>query len=572
MGDRVAVMKDGVLQQCDTPQAPVDRPANAFVAGFIGSPAMNLLRGALTVDGVRLGTFDVPLSPEQRAALSGPEVLVGLRPEALVPVPGDRPGMPVVVDVVEELGSDTYLYCSTPETEGDLGASRAITVRHDASSDHVGGEQLNLQPQLHAVHLFDAATGRRLPTPSCLHSRDREPDSSRSHCRAGRRRRSPGSAASRWRRRSTRSTTSPRRSPARRHRGCGRSTGAWEFRLVDDPDQVTLADVGTDRTTGGWGELDVPGAWALQGHGAPAYLNVRMPFEGQAPSVPAANPTGIHRRTFTVPARWRGRRLLLRVGAANSMGFVWVNGRFVGVGTDSHLASTYDISGAVRSGRNTVCIVVPQWSASTWVEDQDQWWVAGLHRGVTLVSVPWVSLADTATVPGLATAPRAPSTSTSRSTTPDAARSTTPGGRPHRRGERARPVVATRTPVATTGALAVPVWPQRDPADPDGIAALEHGVTYTWPGHRVLGQLRCRASCPGRTRRRGASRAWSRCRDATGEVIDVRTRGPAFAGSRSPAVGCSQRRRRADQRGEPPRRPPRPGRRPRPPTRVATSN
>ena len=139
----------------------------------------------------------------------------------------------------------------------------------------------------------------------------------------------------------------------------------------------------------------------VAGHGAPAYLNVRMPFEGQAPSVPAANPTGIHRRPFTVPARWRGRRLLLRVGAANSMGFVWVNGRFVGVGTDSHLASTYDISGAVRSGRNTVCIVVPQWSASTWVEDQDQWWVAGLHRGVTLVSVPWVSLADTATVPGL---------------------------------------------------------------------------------------------------------------------------------------------------------------------------
>ncbi len=163
MGDRVAVLKDGLLQQCDTPKRLFGRPANAFVAGFIGSPAMNLLRGALTVDGVRLGTFDVPLSPEQRAALSGPEVLVGLRPEALVPVSADRPGMPVVVDVVEELGSDTYLYCSTPATEGDLGASRAITVRRDASSDHVGGERLNLQPLLHAEHLFDAATGRRLP-------------------------------------------------------------------------------------------------------------------------------------------------------------------------------------------------------------------------------------------------------------------------------------------------------------------------------------------------------------------------------------------------------------------------
>jgi multiple sugar transport system ATP-binding protein len=156
-------LMDGLLQQCDTPKHLFGRPANAFVAGFIGSPAMNLLRGVLTVDGVRLGTFDVPLSPEQRAALSGPQVLVGLRPEALVPVPDDRPGMPVVVDVVEELGSDTYLYCSTPETEGDLGASRAITVRRDASSEHVGGQHLNLEPMLRAVHLFDAATGRRLP-------------------------------------------------------------------------------------------------------------------------------------------------------------------------------------------------------------------------------------------------------------------------------------------------------------------------------------------------------------------------------------------------------------------------
>ena len=86
---------------------------------------------------------------------------MGVRPEGTGLVGQRR--HPVVVDVIEELGGDRYLYCSTPETEGDLGASRAITVRRDASSDHVGGEQLNLQPQLHAVHLFDAVTGRRLP-------------------------------------------------------------------------------------------------------------------------------------------------------------------------------------------------------------------------------------------------------------------------------------------------------------------------------------------------------------------------------------------------------------------------
>ena len=126
-----------------------------------------------------------------------------------------------------------------------------------------------------------------------------------------------------------------------------------------------------------------------------------MPFAGQAPQVPDANPTGVYRRTFTVPASWRQRRTFLRVGAANSMGFVWVNGRFVGIATDSHLASTFEVTSVLRRGTNHVAIVVPRWSAATWVEDQDQWWMPGLHRGVELVSAPPMMLADTATVPGL---------------------------------------------------------------------------------------------------------------------------------------------------------------------------
>ena len=135
--------------------------------------------------------------------------------------------------------------------------------------------------------------------------------------------------------------------------------------------------------------------------------------------MPDDNPTGVYRREFSIPAAWRRRRTLLRVGSANSMGFVWVNGSFVGFGTDSHLPSTYDITGHLRRGTNTVCIVVPRWSAATWVEDQDQWWMPGLHRSVELVSVPTVSLGDTATVPGLEpTARPGRSTSTSVSTSP----------------------------------------------------------------------------------------------------------------------------------------------------------
>ena len=130
--------------------------------------------------------------------------------------------------------------------------------------------------------------------------------------------------------------------------------GDWAFRLRDRVDGVTDADVDPATSTDAWDDVAVPGAWVLQGHGAPIYLNVRMPFAGQAPEVPDANPTGVYRRTFTVPASWRQRRTFLRVGAANSMGFVWVNGRFVGIGTDSHLASTYDVTSRAAAGHQHV--------------------------------------------------------------------------------------------------------------------------------------------------------------------------------------------------------------------------
>ena len=180
--------------------------------------------------------------------------------------------------------------------------------------------------------------------------------------------------------------------------------GTWQVRLFANPD-----DVGAGAVTGDgddWSDIEVPGTWVLQdagrGHGAPIYLNIRMPFAGQAPNVPADNPTAVYRRSFRLPAGWRRRRTHLRVGAADSMGVVWVNGHFVGAGTDSKLASTYDITDAIGAGHNDVTIAVPRWSAATWLEDQDQWWLPGLHRSVELASVPRVSLADVALVPGLA--------------------------------------------------------------------------------------------------------------------------------------------------------------------------
>ena len=174
MGDRVAVLNDGLLQQCDTPVGLFGRPANLFVAGFIGSPAMNLLPAAVTAAGTAVGEQVIPLTREQRAALSGNAVVIGIRPEGweLVP-PGE--GIAATVEVVEELGSDQYLYCSAevsvllpeesaPEESVDAPAApHTITVRVPGMSPWRRGQRVGLGPQPGAVHLFDADTGARLP-------------------------------------------------------------------------------------------------------------------------------------------------------------------------------------------------------------------------------------------------------------------------------------------------------------------------------------------------------------------------------------------------------------------------
>ncbi len=152
MGDRVAVLKDGILQQCDTPVGLFARPVNVFVAGFIGSPAMNLLETTVDTGGAVVGGTRLPLTPAQRSALTGPGVVVGVRPEGWTIGDG---GYEAVVEVVEELGSDQYLYCR----DGD----RVLTVRTPGMAPWQRGEPISLAPQPGSVHLFDAATGDRLP-------------------------------------------------------------------------------------------------------------------------------------------------------------------------------------------------------------------------------------------------------------------------------------------------------------------------------------------------------------------------------------------------------------------------
>jgi multiple sugar transport system ATP-binding protein len=157
MGDRVAVLKDGLLMQCDSPRRMYDHPNNVFVAGFIGSPAMNLFDVPLSDGGVKFGTTIQPIDQNLLKGV-GKEVTLGIRPEDLT-INSEEKGLAVVVEVVEELGADAFIYGSTTESAGDI---KPIIVRVDGRTPPGKGETVYLSPKGEHVHLFDTQTGLRL--------------------------------------------------------------------------------------------------------------------------------------------------------------------------------------------------------------------------------------------------------------------------------------------------------------------------------------------------------------------------------------------------------------------------
>jgi multiple sugar transport system ATP-binding protein len=156
MGDRVAVLKDGVLQQVATPRELYETPKNVFVAGFIGSPAMNLLQLPIVDGGVQFGNTLVKIDKAILSKTTAKLVTLGVRPENLAVSKSE--GISVEVDVVEELGSDGFLYGSAP-----LDGARTELVSRVDGRDHPNkGETVSLKPEGGIMHLFDVVTGERL--------------------------------------------------------------------------------------------------------------------------------------------------------------------------------------------------------------------------------------------------------------------------------------------------------------------------------------------------------------------------------------------------------------------------
>ncbi len=157
MGDRIAVLKDGILQQVGTPRDLYEKPNNVFVAGFIGSPAMNLLPADVIEGGIKFGSLNHPLDRDTLSNARSGSITVGIRPEDVIVSPsGD--GLPVTVDVVEELGADGYLY-----GHADVNGQRAdIVARVDGRSHPSIGDTIVISPKQGHVHAFDTESGERL--------------------------------------------------------------------------------------------------------------------------------------------------------------------------------------------------------------------------------------------------------------------------------------------------------------------------------------------------------------------------------------------------------------------------
>jgi len=164
---------------------------------------------------------------------------------------------------------------------------------------------------------------------------------------------------------------------------------SWSPRFAEAPQG--FEEPGYDDSS--WDRTQVPSHWQLCGYGAPWYTNVTYPFPVEPPEVPTDNPTGCYRRRLDVDASWldavaAGGRIVLRFDGVDSLAVVWLNGVELGRIVGSRLPAEFDVSGRLHAGENVLAVEVAQWSAASYLEDQDMWWLSGIFRDVSLLMLP----------------------------------------------------------------------------------------------------------------------------------------------------------------------------------------
>jgi len=188
--------------------------------------------------------------------------------------------------------------------------------------------------------------------------------------------------------------------------------GEWDFQLFSAPEAVpesflqfgnNLCAVTNEENSAAqqWQKIAVPSNWQLQGYDKPIYCNVKYPFPVTPPFVPADNPTGCYRTSFTLEASALERSNHIIFDGVNSAFHLWCNGKWVGYSQDSRLPSEFDLGPFLQVGNNDIAVMVIRWSDGSYLEDQDMWWLSGIFRDVSLLSKPKHHIRDVFITPDL---------------------------------------------------------------------------------------------------------------------------------------------------------------------------
>lgn len=186
--------------------------------------------------------------------------------------------------------------------------------------------------------------------------------------------------------------------------------GQWKFKFVEKPDDLPANSWMPGVDDKDWEAIKVPSNWEMNGFGFPIYCTQGYEYTylmpNKSPNPPLVpmqfNPTGMYRKEFTINPDWKGKQIILYVGAAKSNQIVWVNGKYVGYGTDSKLSSEFDITPYLNpTGKNLVAIQVMRWEAASYLEDQDMWRLSGIQRDCYLLARNPVHINDITLTPVL---------------------------------------------------------------------------------------------------------------------------------------------------------------------------
>lgn len=171
--------------------------------------------------------------------------------------------------------------------------------------------------------------------------------------------------------------------------------GKWKFLYSVNPDGINREFYQSGFNEKGMSEITVPGNWQMQGFGEKIFRNVAQPFKADPPRIPRDyNPVGSYRKTFSIPSGFKDKQLFLHFEGVSSAYFVWVNGKEVGYNQGANEPAEFDVTSFVKPGKNTVSVMVFQYSDGTYNEDQDMWRFGGIFRSVYLMATPRVHIRD----------------------------------------------------------------------------------------------------------------------------------------------------------------------------------